>query len=207
MWVSVKGFLNKLDVFHHDVMNNKDHFPTLKSYLDTLDNPDTVTTAAAASFITQLITEFNSRFQACKNISGIIDMIIAPTMSNSNSWKQQLSWFKPTMRASDVVLELCEFMADTASTKELAEKGIVFCSWPVVRQKYVLLSQIGMGLLVMFGSSYACESLFSKLAFIKNKYRSQITDEHIKQLLVLASSENAPDFMGMIAKKQCQTSH
>ena len=40
--------------------------------------------------------------------------------------KQKLSQFKPHMRASDVVLELCDFMADTASTKELAEKGIIF---------------------------------------------------------------------------------
>ena len=64
-----------------------------------------------------------------------------------------------------------------------------------------------MGLLNLFGSSYLCESLFSKLAFIKNKYRSQITDERIKQLLMVASAENAPDFMGIIAKKQFQGAH
>ena len=125
MWVSVKGFLNKLDVFHHDIMNDMDHFPTLKAYLDTLDNLDTVTTAAAATFITQLMTEFNSRLKACKNISAIIDMITAAAMSNSDAWKEQLSHFK-SARASDVVLELCDFLADTASTRELAEKGIVF---------------------------------------------------------------------------------
>ena len=126
MWVSVKGFLNKLDVFHHDVMNDMDHFPSLKAYLDTLDNPNTETTAAAATFITQLMTEFNSRFKACKNISAIIDMITAPAMSNSNAWQEQFSQFKPAIRSSDVVLELCDFLSDTAITRELAEKGIVF---------------------------------------------------------------------------------
>ena len=126
MWVCVKGFLNKLDVFHHDIMNDMDRFPTLKAYLDTLDNLDTVTTAAAATFITQLMTEFNSRFKACKNIIAIIDMITAPAMSNSDAWKEQLTQFKPALRASDVVLKLCDFLADTASTRELAEKGIVF---------------------------------------------------------------------------------
>ena len=113
-------------VFHHDIMNDMDHFPTLKAYLDTLDNPDTVTTAAAATFITQLMTEFNSRFKACKNISAIIDMITAPAMSNSNAWQEQFSQFKPAIRSSDVVLELCDFLSDTAITRELAEKGIVF---------------------------------------------------------------------------------
>ena len=90
------------------------------------------------------MTELNSRLNACKNISAIIDMITAAAMSNSDAWKEQLSHFK-SARASDVVLELCDFLADTASTRELAEKGIVFWSGPVVREKYVLLSQIGMG--------------------------------------------------------------
>ena len=112
MWVSVKGFLNKLDVFHHDIINDMDHFPTLKAYLDTLDNLNTVTIAAAATFITQLMTEFNSRLKASENISDIIDITTAAAMSNSDAWKEQLSQFK-SARASDAVLELSDFLADS----------------------------------------------------------------------------------------------
>lgn len=46
-----------------------------------------------------------------------------------------------------------------------------------------------MRLLVFFGSKYLCEALFSKLAYIKNKYRSKLTDVHTKQLLVVAVAE------------------
>ena len=46
-----------------------------------------------------------------------------------------------------------------------------------------------------------------QVGFHNNKYRSQITDERIKQLLMVASAGNAPDFMGILAKKQCQGSH
>ena len=53
-----------------------------------------------------------------------------------------------------------------------------------------------------------CESLFSKLTFIKNSYRSTLTNEHTKHLLQLAVSKRAVDYKSLIdEKKFLQVSH
>ena len=35
----------------------------------------------------------------------------------------------------------------------------------------------------VFGSTYVCEALFSKMVRIKNQYCNRLTDDHLKQLL------------------------
>ena len=57
----------------------------------------------------------------------------------------------------------------------------------------------------VFGSTYVCEALFSKLVCIKTKYRNRLTDEHVNQLLRTASSSMSPRFDKMIeSRKQNQ---
>ena len=60
----------------------------------------------------------------------------------------------------------------------------------------------------VFGSSYVCEALFSKMVRIKNRYRNRLTDDHLKQLLRTASSAITPRFDKLIkAQSQCQVGH
>lgn len=208
MWLSVKGFLNKLDMFYKDVTGAQDHFPNVRAYLESIDNPDMINTTSAADFISGLIAEFNNRFKACRDISAIIELICAPSLNMSSTiWKEQLSALLPSINANAVELEMCDFVGDSANMCQLAQNGIAFWSSPLVIEKYALLSKIGNRLLVMFGSSYQCESLFSKLAFIKTKHRAMLTDDHTKHLLLLSAADKAPDFCKMITGKQFQCSH
>jgi hypothetical protein len=39
----------------------------------------------------------------------------------------------------------------------------------------------------IFGTTYSCESLYSTLKFIKSKYRSVFTDEHLTELVRIAA--------------------
>jgi hypothetical protein len=41
-----------------------------------------------------------------------------------------------------------------------------------------------------FGSTYICEQTFSTMNFIKSKYRAVLTDEHLKNLILLWSSQH-----------------
>jgi hypothetical protein len=41
-----------------------------------------------------------------------------------------------------------------------------------------------------FGSTYICEQTFLTMNFIKNKYRAVLTDEHLKNLILLWSSQH-----------------
>ena len=45
----------------------------------------------------------------------------------------------------------------------------------------------------MFGSTYTCEQSISAMKFTKSKLRSRISDAHLEDVLLLASSDLSPD--------------
>ena len=59
----------------------------------------------------------------------------------------------------------------------------------------------------MFGSSYTCEQLFSTMKFTKSKLRSRISDAHLENVQLLASSDLSPDVEKLSQSKQHQASH
>jgi hypothetical protein len=58
-----------------------------------------------------------------------------------------------------------------------------------------------------FGSTYICEQTFSTMNFIKNKYRAVLTDEHLKNLILLESSQIDPNIEKLTQMKQIQKPH
>lgn len=46
-------------------------------------------------------------------------------------------------------------------------------------------------ILTFFESTYLCEATFSKLSFIKNKFRNRLTDEHLDDLLRLSKTKTS----------------
>lgn len=59
-------------------------------------------------------------------------------------------------------------------------------------------------ILIQFASTYLCESGFSKLVIIKNKYRSRIDPE---DELRLAISNTKPDMEAIIGSSQAHISY
>uniref|UniRef100_A0A8C4N1B3 SPIN-DOC-like zinc-finger domain-containing protein n=1 Tax=Eptatretus burgeri TaxID=7764 RepID=A0A8C4N1B3_EPTBU len=59
----------------------------------------------------------------------------------------------------------------------------------------------------LFGSTYSCEQLFSRMNLTKNKTRAQLTDAHLQDVLLLASSSIKPDIESLSASKNHQPSH
>lgn len=64
-------------------------------------------------------------------------------------------------------------------------------------------------LLVIFSSTYLCESTFSTLKYLKNKYRNRLTDSHLEHILKisLCSSPSQIDFNKLANSVQSQGSH
>ena len=48
-------------------------------------------------------------------------------------------------------------------------------------------------IVAMFGGSYCCEQLFSKMKYMKSRLRSLLSDHHLNDILLLSSSSNDPD--------------
>ena len=59
----------------------------------------------------------------------------------------------------------------------------------------------------IFGSTYTCEQLFSKMKHCKSQTRSNITDEHLNDSLRLATSKLKPNIGKLAREKQHHPSH
>ena len=58
----------------------------------------------------------------------------------------------------------------------------------------------------VFGSTYVCEQLFSKMKLTKSKMRTSLTDDHLNATLRLATSSFKPDIKTLSQEKQHHSS-
>ena len=61
--------------------------------------------------------------------------------------------------------------------------------------------------MTLFGSTWVCESSFSKMNNIKNKHRSTLTDQHLEDILRISCTQFEPDFKKIAQSNQCHMSH
>ena len=89
-----------------------------------------------------------------------------------------------------------------------AQPGEHITFWELLlEEKYPNLRRCALNLTALFGSTYLCESAFSHMKYIKSKYRSTMTDEHLAACLRLAISTYTPDYEKLASSSQCQVSH
>ncbi|KAG0712988.1 General transcription factor II-I repeat domain-containing protein 2 [Chionoecetes opilio] len=62
-------------------------------------------------------------------------------------------------------------------------------------------------IVAMFGSTYCCEQLFSKMKYTKSRIRSQLSDRHLNDIPLLSTSSIDPDIESLLHGKQHQASH
>src|SRR5277367_2985513 len=70
-------------------------------------------------------------------------------------------------------------------------------------EKFPLMHMFAARMLSMFGSTYICESMFSKMRNTKNKHRSTLTDHHLRSLLKLSTAQTIePAIDRLVANKK-----
>ena len=74
-----------------------------------------------------------------------------------------------------------------------AQKFDVF--WKLVpTATYPILHHIASKVLVLWGSTYCCESIFSTMKYVKSSYRSSLSDAHLDNVLRIASTDRKPAY-------------
>ena len=56
----------------------------------------------------------------------------------------------------------------------------------------------------LFGSTYVCEQMFSRMKHVKNKIKSSITDGHLEQCMITLLD---PEIDSLVREKQSQVAH
>ncbi|XP_076820935.1 general transcription factor II-I repeat domain-containing protein 2-like [Clavelina lepadiformis] len=185
------AFVNKLCLWKTQLAGGVTiHFPTLS------DHQTNGSFEAYSRLISNLIDEFNHRINGMSLFLPMMNMFANPIAVNVATAPDSFQ------------LELLDMQSDI-ELKQLFRSEDLLEFWIRVPEgKYPNLKTNAQKYASVFGSTYVCEALFSKMIRIKNKYRNRLTDDHLKQLLHTASSAIAPRFDKLVkAQSQCQVGH
>uniref|UniRef100_A0A8D9B0I4 SCAN domain-containing protein 3 n=1 Tax=Cacopsylla melanoneura TaxID=428564 RepID=A0A8D9B0I4_9HEMI len=94
-----------------------------------------------------------------------------------------------------------------STTAQLTTETLVQVWKKVPKEEYPALYDLGLQILCRFGSTYICEKVFSTLSFVKNKYRTSLSTNHIRDVILLATTELHPDIDRLVAEKETHPSH
>ncbi|EZA57920.1 General transcription factor II-I repeat domain-containing protein 2A, partial [Ooceraea biroi] len=98
----------------------------------------------------------------------------------------------------DLEDELCDLHTDI-SLKTIKETGADFYKI-LSESSYPKLRNFGLRIYSMFGSTYLCETSFSKMKLIKNEKRS-LSDDSLPRLMRLATYNMEIDVSTLVSKR------
>ncbi|KAJ7338611.1 hypothetical protein JRQ81_012513 [Phrynocephalus forsythii] len=84
---------------------------------------------------------------------------------------------------------------------------LVFETWNAIPNTYINMKKYAFGVLSIFGSTYVCEQVFSNMNYIKNKYRSRLTDDSLQACVKMKVTSYSPDVQTLCTEVQEQKSH
>lgn len=186
---------------------NIDLFPTLKDLKEKL-NIATINCTKYESKIRCLLQSFESRFQDFESIKENLQIFVNPF---TISLTEIISY------PANIQLELTELQnhsalknlfAEKISSKSQTSSEEFVDFWKLVpKEDFPAITDLAFQFLSSFGSTYVCEKIFSNLNYIKNKYRTSLTEQHISDLLLLSTSDLTPNIGKLLKQKQFQKSH
>lgn len=103
-------------------------------------------------------------------------------------------------------LEIIESNRLLDKINKIAEDKIL-PTWNSIPDTFNCLKILAKAILPIFSSTWVCESLFSELNFIKNKYRNRMTDESSSACVLLKLTKYEPDIKSLSSCVQQQKSH
>ncbi|XP_069828996.1 zinc finger BED domain-containing protein 5-like [Dendropsophus ebraccatus] len=205
---AVRAFQRKLQLFYCDMQETLLHFPKLKEHIQEANTKESLF-CNHGGFMQNLIDNFQSRFQDFTIGQEILLCIKNPYLvKNVGQFAAEAHDSFTWASSATLQIEIIDLQEDAALKAQFNDcDSITFWTKLVIPAKYPLLQKIAVSVLTMFGSTYTCESAFSTMNLVKNKYRTRITDEHLHQSVRMAVTPFVPNFKGLVREKKCQFSH
>lgn len=178
MQANVRAFKTKLVLFSKQ-MSDKSfaHFPTLatlkeapqhvKKYRKSLDD---------------LHEEFCRRFCDFGKIDRALQLVSCPFSQDPETVSQELQ------------LELIDLQCDMVLKDKFNSLKLDEFYASLSAAKFPNIQKMAQRMLVLFGSTYVCEQTFSVMNTNKAPHRSQMSDEHLRSVLRIATTGLPPDF-------------
>ena len=199
----VKAFQGHLELYRDDLRSQKlEYFPTLKEYNPEADVSEYV------DFVEHLMTEFDTRFSAFDECDNLLLLVKNPyAVEVSGPWVDQAQSFYPEVVPAVLKTDLINLQSDDElkhlHKTESAEDFWIRC----VPSTCSNLKSVSIRVLGIFGTTYICESAFSNMNYIKNRYRSKLTNSHLNDIMRIALTTYTPNFPSIARSTRCHFSH
>ena len=105
-------------------------------------------------------------------------------------------------------MECIDMQCDSLQKEKFGQVSLLdFYRSYVPKDKYPGIYNHSLLMASLFGSTYICEQVFSRMKNIKCKSRTRITDDNLQSSLRVASSSISPNIDSIVSVKHCQVSH
>ena len=160
-------------------------------------------------FIEKLIDNFKERFDDFVLREQLLLFIQNPfNLTNIAEFSMEAKLTFKWMDAAKIQLEMIDFQENVSLKQPFCDcTPETFWAKRVSNVNFPALFQLAVHILTMFGSTYCCESAFSTMNFVKNKFRSSMTNEHLHDSLRLAITPLVRRFRELVKQKKCNVSH
>ncbi|GFQ71051.1 proteinral transcription factor ii-i repeat domain-containing protein 2a [Trichonephila clavata] len=150
----------------------------------------------AIETLSALKINFDTRFSDFDAIANQIKIF-------QNPFDTDIEILAPELQMEMIDLQCSDIIKNKYQNSSLLE---FYKSLPLTQ--FGNLHKFARGLFSVFGTTNFCEKTFSKMKYIKNVYRSKLTDEHLKSLLIIGTSKISPQLQTIVSgKSQLHKSH
>uniref|UniRef100_A0A8C8R4R6 Uncharacterized protein n=1 Tax=Pelusios castaneus TaxID=367368 RepID=A0A8C8R4R6_9SAUR len=171
MYTNVSAFKSKLTFFSRQISKkNFSHFPTLATQKEAIQNVNKYSKS-----LNDLHEEFCRRFSDFEKIEKSLQLVA-------------------------LQLELIDLQSDAILKENFHSLALKEFYSSLNEATFPNLRGMAQKMLAFFGSTYVCEQTFSVMNINKSRHRSQLTDQHLRSILRIATTKLTPDF-DALAKK------
>jgi hypothetical protein len=105
---------------------------------------------------------------------------------------------------AELQMEIIELQCNHVLKQEFKDKVnlLDFYKKYLPKNKFPKLMVHVQKMVVQFGSSYICESVFSRMKLCKNRHRAALTNDHLESTLRLATTSIAVDINKLVKSMQ-----
>ncbi|KAL1265252.1 hypothetical protein QQF64_003279 [Cirrhinus molitorella] len=189
----IEGWIRKLSLWRTRLNNdNFDAFPLLDDFLNESTVPKASLRQVIGDRLSEMEMQFREYFPENQAMSATEEWIRNPFTETSQ-----------TGMPIELEESLIDMATDTGLKQRFVEKPLVDF-WISVHAEYRELSDMALKKLLPFASTYLCETGFSALVYIKNKYRARLV---VEDSLHLFLSPIQPRLERLASSVQSQPSH
>ncbi|XP_049291704.1 general transcription factor II-I repeat domain-containing protein 2A-like [Anopheles funestus] len=194
LYTHIKAFRLKLTLFLEQLqIVNLTHFPQCQKFKGQAKEEFPVD--YAFDLITNLQKQFSERFSEVDEKASEIRIFQNPFEAVVLDCPNELQ------------LEFIEIQAND-NLKDKFKEGLIDLYKFLPKKDFPNMRDFACKYISLFGTTYLCEQTFSRMKYVKNNLRSNLTDKHMESILTIGTSNLKPELSAITAsKKQFHHSH